>query len=39
MPKRERIEGKTKGEFLDRILKILRNFGLLLYTFSEIMIY
>ena len=39
MPKRDRIEGKTKGEFLDRILKILRNFGLLLYTFSKIMIY
>lgn len=39
MPKRDRVEGKTKGEFLDRILKILRNFSLLLYTFSETMIY
>lgn len=39
MPKRDRVEGKTKGEFLDRILKILRNFSLLLYTFLEIMIY
>ncbi len=39
MPKDGRDGRKRKGSFLDRILKILMNFGLLLYTFSEIMIY